>query len=349
MDANPILGTAIFLLGGVAAATYLLPFRAVRSWRYETAWLVSVLAGWVAFPLVFDAVVLPTGLWAVLKQGDGLVFARSFGFGALWGVGALSWALMVRYLGVGLGLGIGAGLCAATGTLLPPLFTGRAATLVATPGARLVLAGVGVSLVGIAAVGLAGRLKEGEMSEAAKKKAVAEFDFKKGLVSALVAGVASAGINFGLQGASAWEQAAIAGGASPTWAGMPVLTVVLWGGVTTQVVWVGWKRMKELKRRNGLLSTDSLFNLRHLFLCSLSGVVGVMQFVLQKAGEPQMGDLRYASFAILMTSAVFCSTILGVFLGEWRGTSRRTKSLLSFGVLVLALGFAVMSFGGKPS
>ena len=27
---------------------------------------------------------------------------------------------MVRYLGIGLGLGIGAGLCAATGTLLPP-------------------------------------------------------------------------------------------------------------------------------------------------------------------------------------------------------------------------------------
>ncbi len=349
MDANPILGTAIFLLGGVAAATYLLPFRAVRTWRYETAWLVSVLAGWVAFPLAFDAVVLPTGLWAVLKQGDGLVFARSFGFGALWGVGALSWALMVRYLGVGLGLGIGAGLCAATGTLLPPLCTGRAATLVATPGARLVLAGVGVALVGIAAVGLAGRLKEGEMSEAAKKKAVAEFDFRKGLVAALVAGVASAGINFGLQGASVWERAAIAGGASPTWAGMPVLTVVLWGGVTTQVAWVGWKSWNGL---NGFPSTARLFDPRHFFcllLSSLSGVVGVMQFVLQKAGEPQMGDFRYASFAVLMTSAVFCSAILGVFLGEWRGTSRRTKACLAFGVLVLALGFAVMSLGGKPS
>jgi L-rhamnose-H+ transport protein len=72
-----------------------------------------------------------------------------------------------------------------------------------------------------------------------------------------------------------------------------------------------------------------------------------MQFVLQKAGEPLMGDFRYISFAVLMSSAVFFSAILGVALGEWKGTSSRTKGLLAFGVLVLAAGFAVMAVGGK--
>ena len=65
MAADPIFGTLIFLLGGVAAATYLLPFRAVKGWRYETGWLVSVLVGWLVFPLAFDALVVPD-VWTVL-------------------------------------------------------------------------------------------------------------------------------------------------------------------------------------------------------------------------------------------------------------------------------------------
>ena len=347
MAANPIAGTGVFLLGGVAATLYLLPFRGVKGGAYETGWLVAVLAGWLVFPLAFDAVAIPD-FWNVLGAAPASTLLRSFGFGVLWGVGALCWALMVRYLGIGLGLGIGAGLCAATGTLLPPIFTGHAADLIATPSARMVLCGVAIALLGIVAVGLAGRLKEGEMSEDAKKKAVAEFDFKKGIVTAVIAGVASAGINFGLQGAPELEKAALAAGASPTWAGMPVLTVVLWGGLATQIVWVGWK-WKCGKVEEGKGVTIPLFHsstiLLNLFLSTLVGVIGVMQFVLQKAGEPLMGEFRYVSFAVLMSSAVFFSSILGVFLGEWRGTSLRTKALLSLGVVVLAVGFGTMALG----
>ena len=342
MTESPIAGTLVFLLGGIAAATYLLPFRGVKGWAYETGWLVSVLAGWFVFPLAFDAVVIP-GFWNVLGAAPAATLVRSFGFGVLWGIGALCWALMVRYLGIGLGLGIGAGLCAATGTLLPPICTGHAADLVATSSARMVLAGVGIALLGIVAVGVAGRLKEGEMSEEAKKKAVAEFDFKKGLVTAIIAGVASAGINFGLQGAPELEKAALAAGASPTWAGMPVLTVVLWGGLATQLVWSFAQHRKNRSFGNYILNPRPMN-----YLLSISvGVIGVMQFVLQKAGEPLMGDFRYVSFAVLMSSAVFFSAILGVFLGEWKGTSWRTKALLSAGIVILAIGFTVMALGGK--
>jgi len=381
VNANPILGTGIFLLGGVAAALYLLPFRGVKGWAYETGWLVSVIAGWVAFPIAFDLVVIPD-LWGVLGAASGLALVRSFGFGVLWGIGALCWALMVRYLGVGLGLGIGAGLCAAAGTLLPPICTGHGADLVATPAARMVLGGIGIALVGIVAVGLAGRLKEGEMSAAAKKKAVAEFNFKKGLVMAVIAGLASACVNFGLQGAPELEKAALAAGASPTWAGMPVLTVVLWGGVLTQVMWVGWKRVERWKggkverwkggrverlesgkvercedstkhstlppfHSSTLLPFHSSTILINLFLSSLVGVAGASQYVLQKAGEPLMGDFRYISFAVLMSSAVFFSAFVGIMLGEWKGVSGRTRVMLTVGELVLTAGFVIVALAGR--
>jgi L-rhamnose-H+ transport protein len=85
MTANPIAGTLVFLLGGIAAATYLLPFRGVRGWAYETGWLVSVLAGWLVFPLVFDAFVVPD-FWGVMGTAPLSALLRSFGIGALWGV-----------------------------------------------------------------------------------------------------------------------------------------------------------------------------------------------------------------------------------------------------------------------
>ena len=342
--ANPVLGTGVFLLGGIAAATYLLPFRGIRGWAYETGWLVCVLVGWLVFPLIFDAFVVPD-FGRILGSASAATLVRSFSFGVLWGVGALCWALMVRYLGIGLGLGIGAGLCAATGTLLPPICTGHAVDLISTPSARMVLGGVGVALLGIVAVGLAGRLKEGEMSEAAKKKAVAEFDFKKGLITALIAGVASAGINFGLQGAPELEKAALDAGCSPTWAGMPVLTVVLLGGVLTQLIWaIGQHRTHKSFGDYLHFSTSQLLNFG---LSVAVGIIGVMQFVLQKAGEPLMGEFRYISFAVLMSSAVFFSGVLGVFLGEWKGTTVRTRLCLLSGELVLVGGFVIMALAGR--
>lgn len=349
MTAHPIPGTGVFLLGGVAAALYLLPFRAVKGWRYETGWLVSVLAGWLVLPLAFDACVIPD-LWSILAQGGGSVFARTFGFGALWGVGALCWALMVRYLGVGLGLGIGAGICAATGTLLPPIVAGNAASLVATRGACLVLAGVAVSLVGIAFVGAAGRLKEGEMSAADKRKAVAEYDFRKGIVAALVAGFASAGINFGLQGAPGWERAALEQGVNPLWAGMPVLTVVLWGGVATQIAWVGWRWRRGRRADVSVPGGEGVragTAWKNALLSASVGVIGVLQFFTQKVGEPLMGEARYISFAVLMASAIFFSTGVGLALGEWRGTRARTRLVLAAGLAALLASFVLISVGSR--
>ena len=113
-----------------------------------------------------------------------------------------------------------------------------------------------------------------------------------------------------------------------------------------------WKGGKvEKGKTQSHYSTISLFHsstiCSNTSLSVLVGVIGVMQFVLQKAGEPLMGDFRYISFAVLMSSAVFFSSILGVFLGEWKGTSLRTRALLSAGIVVLAAGFTVMALGGR--
>ena len=339
MDA--ILGMMVFSMGGLAGATFLLPARGIKGWAYESWWLVYAFIGLIVCPPLICLFTVPD-FWSVTMSAPGAVLGRCAGFGAMWGVGALCWGLMVRYLGIGLGLAIGCGLCAATGTLIPPIVQGHAADLVRDSGALIVLGGVIGSLVGIVFVGLAGKFKEAELPEEEKRKAVAEFDFKKGVVTAVIAGVFSAGMNFGLQGAEEIQSAAVKAGAKACWSGMPVIMVVLWGGFVVELVWCIQQNLKN--RTFGDYAKVSAKN----FLCAASvGVIWVMQFVCQKVGEPLLGDLKYISFAVVMASTIFFSTFIGIVMGEWKGTGCKTKACLALGVLILVVSFTAISLGSK--
>jgi L-rhamnose-H+ transport protein len=289
--------------------------------------------------------------WACINAAPAKDIAQCVFFGAIWGVGGLTWGLMVRYLGIGLGLAIGCGLCAATGTLIPPIARGEAAGLIAGTGPIIVLSGVIGSLIGIVFVGLAGKIKENELPEEVKKKAVAEFDFKKGMIVAVISGVCSACMNFGLQSGGRIEAAAykaavsagvIAEGALFPWQGMPVIMVVLWGGFAVSALWCLQQNFKNRTFANYARPT-----LRNVALCAAIGVMWVMQFVCTKAGEPMMGELKYISFAVMMASTIFFSTIVGVVTGEWKGTSARTRGFLVLGTLILVASFAAISIGSK--
>lgn len=344
VSANPLVGSLIFALGGLAGAVFAVPFRKIKNVQYESYWLFYALAGLLVFPLILGLATCPA-CFKVIGGAKPAVLAQCIGFGALWGLGGLTWGLMIRYLGIGLGLAIGCGLCSATGTLIPPIVTGHAGDLVKDAGACTVLAGVVGSLLGIALVGLAGKFKEGELTEEQKKAAVAEFDFKKGMLVALFSGIASAGMNFGLQSGGALEAAAKEAGTPAAWCGMPVLMVVLWGGLIVNVAWCLWQN----KKNGSFGDYGKMFggNFAAIVLAGLAGVIWACQFACQKVGEPQMGDLKYIGFAVVMGSSIFFSSLLGLFMGEWKGTGAKTKGCLALGILVLLVSFCVISYGSK--
>ena len=187
------------------------------------------------------------------------------------------------------------------------------------------------------------RAKLVQEEEAAKKKAVAEFDFKKGLLVALFSGIASAGMNFGLQGGASMETAARLCGTDAKWIGLPVLVVVLWGGFVVNAAWCLWQNQKNRSFSDYCIQISNLNSHRGLamMLAGLAGVIWACQFVCQKVGEPAMGEMRYISFAVVMGSCVMFSSLLGIMLGEWRGTGRKTRVMLAVGLGVLALSIVL--------
>ena len=356
---NAMLGMLVFALGGLAGATFLLPARGVKGWAYETWWMFYCVFGLLVSPAVICAITVPD-FWNVAMSASAGSILACVGFGAIWGIGGLTWGLMVRYLGIGLGLAIGCGLCAATGTVLPPVMNGQAASLLFAAngqfviGKLVVLVGVVGSLAGIGFVGYAGKIKENELPEEEKKKAVAEFDFKKGMIVAVISGVCSACMNLGLQSGGAIESAALAAAknarlvpadaVSYAWQGMPVIMVVAWGGFLIQAGWVVQQHLKN-HTFGDYLSHGPI--VRNWILAAMVGILWVFQFVCQKAGEPLMGDLKYISFAIVMASTILFSTIIGMVTGEWKGTSAKTRGCLALGTLVMLVSFVAISLGSK--
>ena len=354
MTTHPILGTLCFVAGGFCGAFFPVVFRRVKGWSYESGWLFYSLFGMVLLPFALTVAFVPDWM-RVFASVSAPTFARCVGFGILWGFGGLTWGLMIRYLGVGLGLAIGCGLCSSIGTLLPPVVAGHAADLVRDVRACAVLAGVCGTLVGIVFVGAAGHRKSRELTSAQAKTAVADFDFKKGIWIALFSGVASAGMNFGLQMGGEFERAALDAGTAWQWRGLPVQLAVLGGGFLVNATYCLIMNVKHRSFSDYIPHPSSLpaspsslipppsSLLPNYFFASLSGLVWGMVATFLKMGEPLMGEMRYISFAVVMAGMVMFSSLFGVLLGEWRGTSGKTRLLLATGLVVLILSFVTIS------
>jgi len=343
---NPALGVAIFALGGLAGAVFYLPFKKVKNWAWESYWFVYAVFGLLIVPWVLAFSTSPNVI-AVLKQAPGQQVFYCAMCGAMWGVGGLTWGLMIRYLGVGLGLAIGCGLCSAAGTLIPPIISGNLQKLFGTTAGYASLAGVAVSLLGIVLVGMAGMSKENELPDAEKKKAVAEYNFKKGLIVAIFSGLMSSAMSFGLQGGADIEKLAqtVSPITSATWKGMPVLVVVLFGGFIVNATWCILLNLRN-KTVGDYCRTDApLFS--NLVFAGLAGAIWCSQFICFKTGEPAMGKMAYVGWAVLMASAILFSTLLGILLGEWRGTSSRTRTLLACGLVLLLLSSVIAGYSGN--
>ncbi|MGH9545061.1 MAG: L-rhamnose/proton symporter RhaT [Terriglobales bacterium] len=237
MNPNPLIGVLYHWLGGLASGSFYVPYRGVKHWAWETFWLAGGFFSWIIAPWFF-AFLMTRDLLPVLHETPGMVFFWTFFFGLLWGVGGLTFGLTMRYLGLSLGMAVVLGLCAAFGTLIPPIFRGEfMSQVVGTASGRIILLGIFVCLLGIAAAGIAGIYKERAMSPEEQKISIKEFDLKKGVGVATLSGVMSACFAYGLAAGDPIKALTIKHGTPDLWQGLPVLVVVLLGGFTTNFVW----------------------------------------------------------------------------------------------------------------
>lgn len=328
-------------IGSICAASFYVPIKKIKNWSWESYWLVQGIFSWFIVPIFFAWLTLPNGvLIQIINESPKSAILQAILFGALWGIGGLTFGLSMRYLGVALGQSISLGLCAAIGTLIPPLVAGD--NLFETKSGMLILVGVMVSLVGIAVIGYAGHLKTKQMSEDEKRKAIADFALKKGILIAVLAGVMSACFNFGLSAGKPIQELAKNLGANPLFTKNPVIMFVTFGGLLTNVVYCFYLNIKNGTGKDYFSVPKPIF-LNNVFFAALGGTLWYLQFFFMGMGESKLPVSMIAfSWSILMAMNIAFGNIWGILLNEWKGASKKTIYVLIIGILILILSTFVI-------
>jgi L-rhamnose-H+ transport protein len=338
-----ILGILLMSIGSLGAASFYVPIKRVKSWSWESYWIIQGIVSWLLAPWIFAYLTCPSGtLLDILSNSPGQAKWNAMIFGALWGVGGLTFGLSMRYLGVALGQSIALGFCAAFGTIIPPILNGE--NLFGTSAGILILTGVSICIAGIALIGYAGSLKDRGLTEEQKKEAIKDFALKKGLLIAVLAGIMSACFSLGIEKGDAIRQLGENSyHVNPLYSTNPVLIFILLGGFVTNLLFCGYLNVKN-KSYSDYFSVSGGILLNNIFFCLLGGTLWFLQFFFLGMGKSMLPEsMKIFSWTILMALNIAFSNIWGIVLHEWKGTSNRTRLVLLLGIVVLILSTLVIS------
>lgn len=322
-----LIGLLIIAVGAFCQSSSYVPINKIRKWSWESYWLIQGVFAWLLFPLLGALLAVPQGhglfeVYSAFPKESLLTIL----FGALWGIGGLTFGLSMRYLGIALGQSLALGTCAGLGAILGPVFTGNAASLTSA-----VWIGVIVTLVGIAIIGIAGALKSASLPEEQKKEAVKDFNFGKGIAVALLAGFMSACFNIGLSfGAPLFFD-----GTKDIFRSLPATLLVTFGGFITNAAYCIFQNTKNKTFSD--YGDGSLWR-HNIAFCALAGLLWYSQFFGLSLGKGFLTDyptLITFSWCILMALNVTFSNVWGIILKEWKGCDRKTIAVLVAGLAVL--------------
>jgi L-rhamnose-H+ transport protein len=378
---NPFIGVIYHWIGGFASATNFIPFRGIKRWSWEIYWLIQGFAAWIVAPTLLGSIFVPN-LFGIIHQvyvTNPKNVMLAFLFGVLWGVGGITFGLAIRYLGIALGYAIALGLCAAFGTVVPPIAHGQFGAILHSTAGQIILLGVLVCLIGVAVNGAAGVSKEREITPEEKAEAgETDYNFGKGIAIAILAGFMSSFFAFGLDAGKPIGDLArtqlLAAGRLDLWQNLPILVVVLWGGFVTNFIWsailifqngsvrqfAGEPGSNPMRATHATGQTLVDFDpldpstydrlaprtlISNYIFAAMAGVIWYFQFFFYSMGQTKMGKYDFSSWTLHMASIIIFATLWGLFLKEWRGTSRRTKTLVATGLFLLISSTVVVGYG----
>ena len=132
---NYLLGLLIIAIGAFCQSSSYVPINKIKSWSWESYWIVQGIFAWLILPLLGAQLAVPPGhsLCELFTSHNSFNIGMTMLFGALWGVGGLTFGLSMRYLGVALGQSIALGTCAGLGTIMGPVFLGSSPSRIPCP------------------------------------------------------------------------------------------------------------------------------------------------------------------------------------------------------------------------
>jgi len=350
-----LAGVFFHFIGGVASGSFYVPYKKVKSWAWESLWIIGGLFSWLIVPPIAAWITIPDFI-DIIKQSDTSTLAFTYIFGLLWGIGGLTYGLGVRYLGVGLGSSIMLGLTMVFGSLIPSIYyqfspaEGKEAfeLYLNTRWGIIMLCGLAICVMGIVLCGKAAVLKERELDKGKKEANNDEYKFGLGLLVAIIAGVLSACFNFGIEAGKPmanvandlWKAGDMTKGEF-LFQNNVTYVVLLWGGLTTNFIWCFILNLKN-KTFKDYTNTKTPLVTNYL-LCALAGTTWYLQFFFYGMGESKMGN-GASSWILHMAFIILIANLWGVLLKEWKGVSRKTYATIIGGIALIVISVIIVGF-----
>jgi L-rhamnose-H+ transport protein len=329
------------MVGAASAASFYAPIEKVKKWSWETTWAVAGIFSWILLPISVSLLLLPsfTAFYASISVD---VLWKVALFGAMWGVGNVSYGLTMRHLGMSLGIGVAIGVTLMVGTLMPPLLHGQAALLFETRSGLLTMAGVLVALIGVATVSYAGHQKEIQL-----RGVPMEFNLKLGILLAVLCGIFSSGMSFAMDAARPMAAAALHLGVKPLYAALPSYVIIMGGGavVNLSYCFIRLGALKTISLRDDLSQGPGTL-LKNGALAATGGIMWYLQFFFYAWGAANIPQrLFYVNWMLHMSGYVLFGGLVGLALGEWAGVGSRPVRLLWAGMLIIIAAANLVGLG----
>ncbi|HEX6179676.1 MAG TPA: L-rhamnose/proton symporter RhaT, partial [Chitinophagaceae bacterium] len=182
-----------------------------------------------------------------------------------------------------------------------------------------------------------------------------EYKFALGLFVSIVSGLLSACFNFGLEAGKPMADVANANWVSANpgqgeflFRNNVIYIVILWGGLTTNLIWC-----MILNARNKTFGnyTDSRTPLlKNYLLSALAGTTWFLQFFFYGMGESKLGN-GASSWILHMSFIILVANMWGLISKEWAGVSKKTRLMIITGVITIIVAVLVVGYGNylKPA
>jgi len=319
--------------------SFTLPMRFLGRWEWENVWSLFIAGACLLLPAAILTAIAPQS-WTVLAHAPQHAIWVAIGAGFAWGFGAIMFGQSVSAIGISLANTLVLAISSALGSFLPMLLLAPQRLFSST--GKMILAGVGIEIVGITLCGVAGRRRErtigiegdrGDLVGRARPLSVA-------LLLAIGAGVLSAVFNIGFALAKPIAEYGRSAGLSQFSSTNLIWWLMLGAGSIANLIFCGYLLVKnhsmEKFRQPGRMRLYSLAT-------AMAALWGGSIFVYG-AAAPRLGPLGTSiGWPLSLATGLLLANAIGIGLGEWRGVSRGAKNLMYSGILVLLIAIVVLS------
>lgn len=334
------LGMATIFVSGVAYGVFAIPLKYSRSWRWENTWLLFCFFSMVMLPWLLAIAFVPH-LHALFFGTPLRVLLLPLGFGFILGFAQVAYGLGLVWVGLSVAVSVVSGVSCLMGALIPILVLHPADLL--RPRGILLLVSLPILLLGVALYGLAGRHREKEQQGLACEAQAPARSFATGLAICIFTGVFGSSINLGFAFSGDIIRRSIELGGTSTTSTFAVWTLVFGASFIPNLVYC-----------SHLLFHDATWSryaargwAREAAFALIMAVLSLGAFIGYGRGALIMGKYGTSvGWALFVAANVVASTVAGLLMGEWKGTSPNTRRLLFAAVAVLLFTVVILNMGG---